>query len=215
MKGVSRVDIIIKGRQTGVAEEFRQHALARLGKLQKLDRKVIRVDVELSTERNPRQASRRERVELTIQSRGPLVRAQAAAADVTVAFDRAAAKLEERLRRLCDRRKAARHGMLAAGHAEGTRAGEFRQAVEPQAAAMRVKVPRAPSLRAGVLPAGDFRAGDFRAGVFEAGDFRAGELRAGELRAAVPVPRRRRAVRPGQRAGRRLVSGRGGPRLAG
>jgi hypothetical protein len=61
--------------------------------------------VEVSTERNPRQSDRRERVELTIRSRGPVIRAEAAADDRYAALDRALAKLEARLRRLGDRRK--------------------------------------------------------------------------------------------------------------
>jgi len=121
-KGVSRVDIIFKGRRTEVREPFREHAQAKLSKVERLDRKAIRVDVELSEERNPRLAGQRERVELTIRSRGPLIRAEAAAADCYVAFDRAAAKLERQLRRLCDRRKAARHGLLQPGRVVGLRA---------------------------------------------------------------------------------------------
>jgi ribosomal subunit interface protein len=107
------VDIIFKGRRTDVQERFRRHASAKLGKIEKLDPKAIRVDVEVSTERNPRQSDRRERVELTIRSRGPVIRAEAAADDRYAALDRAFAKLEARLRRLGDRRKD-RHGALAA-----------------------------------------------------------------------------------------------------
>ena len=55
----------------------------------RLDSKAIRVDVEVSAERNPRQADRRERVELTIRSRGPVIRAEAAADDRYAALDRA------------------------------------------------------------------------------------------------------------------------------
>jgi hypothetical protein len=69
--------------------------------------------VEVSTERNPRQSDRRERVELTIRSRGPVIRAEAAADDRYAALDRALAKLEARLRRLGDRRKN-RHGAAPA-----------------------------------------------------------------------------------------------------
>jgi ribosomal subunit interface protein len=104
------VDIIFKGRRTDVPERFRDYASAKLGRIAKLDHKAIRVDVEVSAERNPRQSDRRERVELTIQSRGPAIRAEAAADDRYAALDRALAKLEERLRRSGDRRKAARHG---------------------------------------------------------------------------------------------------------
>jgi ribosomal subunit interface protein len=99
------VDIIFKGRRTDVQERFRRHASAKLGKIERLDSKAIRVDVEVSTERNPRQSDRRERVELTIRSRGPVIRAEAAADDRYAALDRALAKLEARLRRSGDRRK--------------------------------------------------------------------------------------------------------------
>ena len=108
-KGVSQMDIIFKGRRTGLQERFRRHATTKLGKIGKLDHKAIRIDVEVSQERNPRQSDRRERVELTIRSRGPVIRAEAAADDRFVAFDRAVTKLEARLRRACDRRKN-RHG---------------------------------------------------------------------------------------------------------
>jgi ribosomal subunit interface protein len=103
------VDIIFKGRHTDVLERFRRHATAKLSKIERLDGNAIRVDVEVSTERNPRQSGRRERVELTIASRGPAIRAEAAAEDRFTALDMAFAKLESRLRRAGDRRKC-RHG---------------------------------------------------------------------------------------------------------
>jgi ribosomal subunit interface protein len=99
------VDIIFKGRRTDVQERFRRHASAKLGRIERLDGRANRIDVEISTERNPRQSDRRERVELTIRSRGPVIRAEAAADDRYAALDRALAKLEARLRRLGDRRK--------------------------------------------------------------------------------------------------------------
>jgi ribosomal subunit interface protein len=115
------MDIIFKGRRTDVQERFRSYASAKLNRITKLAHKAIRVDVEVSAERNPRQSGRRERVELTILSRGPAIRAEAAADDRFAALDRALAKLEERLRRSGDRRKAARHGALQAGRIPGPR----------------------------------------------------------------------------------------------
>jgi ribosomal subunit interface protein len=117
------VDIIFKGRRTDVPERFRDYASAKLDRIAKLDHKAIRVDVEVSAERNPRQSDRRERVELTIRSRGPAIRAEAAADDRYAALDRALAKLEERLRRSSDRRKAARHGGLQPSRVPGPRGG--------------------------------------------------------------------------------------------
>ncbi len=99
------MEIIVRGRHITVPSRFRQHAAAKLAKLEKLDQKAVRIDVEVSEERNPRQSDRRERVELTIRSRGPAIRAEAAADDRYTALDLAFAKLESRLRRAADRRK--------------------------------------------------------------------------------------------------------------
>jgi ribosomal subunit interface protein len=103
------MEIIVRGRHITVPARFRQHATAKLAKLEKLDQKAVRIDVEVSEERNPRQSDRRERVELTIRSRGPAIRAEAAADDRYTALDLAFAKLESRLRRAADRRKV-KHG---------------------------------------------------------------------------------------------------------
>jgi ribosomal subunit interface protein len=105
------MEITFKGRHTSVPERFRRHASAKLAKLEKLDHNAIRIDVEVSTERNPRQADRSERVELTIRSRGPAIRAEAAADDRYAALDLAFAKLEGQLRKAAERRKV-RHGDL-------------------------------------------------------------------------------------------------------
>ena len=105
------MEITFKGRHTSVPERFRRHASAKLAKLEKLDHNAIRVDVEVSTERNPRQADRSERVELTVRSRGPAIRAEAAADDRYAALDLAFIKLEGRLRKASERRKV-RHGDL-------------------------------------------------------------------------------------------------------
>ena len=100
------MEIIVRGRHMTVPSRFRQHATAKLAKLEKLDQKVEQIDVEVSEERNPRQSDHRERVELTIRSRGPAIRAEAAADDRYTALDLAFAKLESRLRRAGERRKA-------------------------------------------------------------------------------------------------------------
>ncbi len=107
------MDIIFKARHTDVRERFRNHASAKLARIEKLDGRAIRIDVQITAERNPRLADRRERVELTVTSRGPAIRAEAASDDRFAAFDLAFAKLESRLRRACDRRKG-RHGAHAA-----------------------------------------------------------------------------------------------------
>jgi ribosomal subunit interface protein len=99
------VDIVVKGRHAEIPEGFRQVVAEKLAKIEKLDPKVISVDVELSSERNPRMSDLCERVELTVYSRGPVVRAEAAAQDCYAALDVAYQKLEARLRRSHDRRR--------------------------------------------------------------------------------------------------------------
>lgn len=100
------MDIVVKGRKTEVPERFRKHVAEKLKleKIQKLDGKVISLDVEVSKEPNPRQADRSDRVEITLHSRGPVIRAEAAASDPYAALDLAADKLEARLRKQHDKR---------------------------------------------------------------------------------------------------------------
>ncbi len=99
------MEIIVKGRHTGVSDRFRDHVTTKLARIERLDHKLISVDVEVTRETNGRLNGPRERVELTIHSRGPAVRAEAAADDRFAALDIALGKLEGRLRRLADRRK--------------------------------------------------------------------------------------------------------------
>ncbi|MFY1678468.1 MULTISPECIES: ribosome hibernation-promoting factor, HPF/YfiA family [unclassified Streptomyces] len=100
------MDIVVKGRKTEVPERFRKHVAdkLKLEKIQKLDGKVISLDVEVSKEPNPRQADRSDRVEITLRSRGPVIRAEAAASDPYAALDLAAEKLDARLRKQHDKR---------------------------------------------------------------------------------------------------------------
>jgi len=110
------VDIVVKGRKTEVPERFRKHVAEKLKleKIQKLDAKVISLDVEVSKEPNPRQADRCDRVEITLRSRGPVIRAEAAANDPYAALDLAAEKLEARLRKQHDKRFSRRGRRISA-----------------------------------------------------------------------------------------------------
>ena len=104
------MDVVVKGRHTELTERFRAHTEEKLAKVAKLDGKVTRIDVEVSEERNPRLAGQRSRIELTCRTRGPVVRAEAAASEPYAALDMATAKLEARLRRASDRRRV-HHGI--------------------------------------------------------------------------------------------------------
>jgi ribosomal subunit interface protein len=99
------VDIVVKGRNVEVPEHFREHVQDKLAPAERLDSRVIRVDVELTHEKNPRQSDRCQRVELTCRTKGPVIRAEACAADFYAALDAAVGKLEARLRKAHDRRR--------------------------------------------------------------------------------------------------------------
>jgi ribosomal subunit interface protein len=103
------VDIVVKGRNVEVPDHFREHVADKLAPSERLDSRLIRFDVELAHEKNPRQSDRCQRVEITCYSKGPVIRAEAAAADFYAALDASVMKLEARLRKSHDRRRVS-HG---------------------------------------------------------------------------------------------------------
>lgn len=105
--------IVVRGRHTGVPRRFRAAVPEKLARLARLAHDVVRVDVELSREHNPRQADSCDHVELTLIGRGAVVRAAAAAPEACAALDAAVDKAAEQLRRDADRR-----------HCRGTRTAE-------------------------------------------------------------------------------------------
>ena len=99
------MDIVVKGRNVEVPDHFRDHVAEKLSLSERLDSRVIRLDVELAHEKNPRQSDRCQRVEITCYSKGPVIRAEACAADFYAALDACTLKLEARLRKAHDRRR--------------------------------------------------------------------------------------------------------------
>jgi ribosomal subunit interface protein len=106
------VNIVVKGRNVEVPDHYRVHVATKMARLERYDSKVISYDVELYHEPNRRQAKNCQRVEITGKGRGPIVRAEACASDFYAALDVAVSKLENRLRRLHDRRRV-HHGRHA------------------------------------------------------------------------------------------------------
>ena len=120
------MDIVVKGRGAEVSDKFRQHAAEKLAKVERLDSRIFRLEVEVCEEHNPRMSSVKDRVEVTCRSKGPVIRAEAASTDPYVALDLALDKLQARLRRLADKRRV-HHGLRTpqsihspSAHANGT-----------------------------------------------------------------------------------------------
>jgi ribosomal subunit interface protein len=103
------MDVVVTGRHCELSDRFRSHVTEKLSRLEKHDHRIIRVQVEGEQERNPRQADRAVRVELTAFSKGPVIRAEAAAEEKMGALDLALDKMAAQMRRAADRRREHKH----------------------------------------------------------------------------------------------------------
>ena len=101
----SGAEIVVKGRNVEIPDHFRVHVSQKLGRLERFDRTVYLIDVELYHERNRRQRKNCQHVEITARGRGPVIRGEACADSFYAALEAAVCKLENRLRRTKDRRK--------------------------------------------------------------------------------------------------------------
>src|SRR3954466_16282129 len=101
------MEIVVRGRNVEVPEHFRQHVWDKLTPLDRFDGKlkILRIDVELLHEKNPRQSESGQRVEITLRGKGPVVRAEACAPERYSALDLAAGKLALPVRRAVRRRR--------------------------------------------------------------------------------------------------------------
>jgi ribosomal subunit interface protein len=113
------MEVVVTGRHCELSDRFRSHVEEKLSRLEKHDHRIIRVNVEVENERNPRQADRAVRVQLTALSKGPVIRAEACAADKMGALDLALDKMAAQMRRASDRRRVhhGRHAPVSVGQA--------------------------------------------------------------------------------------------------
>jgi ribosomal subunit interface protein len=105
METALSMELVVRGRNVVVPDHYRQHVADKLEKIERYDHKIIRTDVELQHERNPRQTGRCQHVEITCRTRGPVVRSEACAEDFYKALDLATERLERRFRQAADRRR--------------------------------------------------------------------------------------------------------------
>lgn len=97
------VEIVVTGHHIAGPDHYRSLVTAKLDRLDHLDRNVVRYDVELNHEPNPRRTKSAQRVVITSHGRGPAVRAEATGVDLPAVFDDAVGKLKGRMRRRHDR----------------------------------------------------------------------------------------------------------------
>jgi len=115
------MDVVVASRHCQLTDAFRDHVSEKLNSLEKLKERIIRAEVMVTCSEAKRQPEQAVRVEITLNGRGPVVRAEAAADDKTVAFEHALDRLKTQLLRASDRRKVHR----------GLRGGTSVKALEP------------------------------------------------------------------------------------
>nr|WP_231989232.1 MULTISPECIES: ribosome-associated translation inhibitor RaiA [unclassified Mycobacterium] len=98
-------EVVFKGRNVEIPDHYRLYVSQKLARLERFDRSIYLFDVELKHAPNRRQRKSCQRVEITARGRGPVSRAEACADSFYAAFESAVDKLENRLRRVKDRRK--------------------------------------------------------------------------------------------------------------
>ena len=98
-------EVVFKGRNVEIPDHYRIYVSQKLARLERFDRSIYLFDVELKHAPNRRQRKSCQRVEITARGRGPVTRAEACADSFYAAFESAVDKLENRLRRVKDRRK--------------------------------------------------------------------------------------------------------------
>lgn len=113
-----RPEIVVRGRNVEIPDHFRVHVAEKLAKLERYDGKIIRTDVELQHEPNPRQTGSCQHIEITCRTKGPVVRAEACADDFYKALELASERLERRFRSAADRRRI-HHGRRRARSIKG------------------------------------------------------------------------------------------------
>ena len=98
------MDIVVTGRHCTISPALKDLVTERIATVERLRDRVIRVEVEFSADgsKNPTEAVE---VQITMRSKGPVIRAEARAGDKNSAFDQAFDRLKAQLRKAADRRK--------------------------------------------------------------------------------------------------------------
>ncbi|MBC7266093.1 MAG: ribosome-associated translation inhibitor RaiA [Coriobacteriia bacterium] len=92
---------VVKGRHMDVTPALREYAEEKIGKVAKLlnDHMVTSVEIELSAERNPA-IEKKHVAEVTMHTKGHVIRAKEAATDMYAAIDLVSEKLERQVQKL-------------------------------------------------------------------------------------------------------------------
>ena len=115
------MDILVSGRHCHISDTIREQVTERVATVERFKDRVQRVEVEFTVNETKGSPDDAVEAEITLRSKGPVVRAEATAEDKMVAFDKAMERLKTQLRKASDRRKhhkGLRHHTGALSHPE-------------------------------------------------------------------------------------------------
>lgn len=111
------MDVSYVARNVSIPDRFRDYAQEKFSKIEQLAQRAQRLEIKVTKQSNHRHSGQNLTVELTVQGKGKVIRAEAQSDDKFAAFDLAFGKLLERLRRLRDRQKDRQHQRVSVADA--------------------------------------------------------------------------------------------------
>ncbi|WP_203567039.1 ribosome hibernation-promoting factor, HPF/YfiA family [Aestuariimicrobium ganziense] len=99
------MDIVVSGHHCTISDAVREQVTERIATVERFRDRVQRVEVVFTANDTKGSPDKAVDAEITLRSRGPVVRAEASAEDKMQAFERAMDKLKAQLRKAADRRK--------------------------------------------------------------------------------------------------------------
>ncbi|HYU57113.1 MAG TPA: ribosome-associated translation inhibitor RaiA [Actinomycetota bacterium] len=107
------MELVMRGRNGRLPESFKRIAEQKLGRLEHVDPRLTRVEVEWLEEHNPRISDAHERVKAVARTSRLTFRARGAGPDVAAALDQVVARLD---RQLTSYRSRFRARLIAGAH---------------------------------------------------------------------------------------------------
>ena len=93
------MELIVKGKNMDVPPAIKEYVSNKIGRLERfLEDQIMSAEVEFSAEKNPSIATG-QTVEVTIYTKGPLIRAKETSVDMHASIDRVLDKLERQIKR--------------------------------------------------------------------------------------------------------------------
>lgn len=108
------MDVVVTGRHCTINPEMRDQISERLAGVERLRDRVIRAEVEFHARETTKDPEDAVVVQITLRSKGPVIRAEGRSSDKMLAFETALDRLKTQLRKAADRRKTHR-GLRSAG----------------------------------------------------------------------------------------------------